>query len=263
MKKFKTIVVFDSGLGGLTILKKMLKQVQGFHIVYIADNLFNPYGEKTSEEIQHRVNVLFKKLCKTYLVEAFVIACNTATAYAIDSLRQTYQIPIIGMEPAIKPATQSSKNSKIGVLATSGTIQSARFTALLGKFSSEACEFFVIPGKGLVELIEDYVCNKHQINILLQSYRNYFLDKGIDTLVLGCTHYPLIYNDIKKIFGEDVKLIETGDAVVARLVQQIKPQDQVVDLGIDFLFTSKNHSYEKNIPYFFPEYKFRSFDLFD
>jgi glutamate racemase len=263
MKKFKTIVVFDSGLGGLTILKKMLKQPLGFHIVYIADNLFNPYGEKSSEEIQNRVNVLLKRLCENYLVEAIVIACNTATAYAIDSLRQSYQIPIIGMEPAIKPATQSSENYKIGVLATSGTIQSARFTALLDKFSSKAFEFFVIPGKGLVELIEDYVRNKDKIKSLLQDYRAYFLDKGIDTLVLGCTHYPLIYSDIKEIFGESIKLIETSDAVVARLAQQVKPQDQAVDLGIDFFFTSKNDYYEKNIQYFFPENKFTSFDLFN
>jgi glutamate racemase len=211
-----TIGIFDSGIGGLSILNEALHQAPGHHYIYLADSYYAPYGEKSAEWIADRSLKL-----STWLIhagcEVIVVACNTATARAISKIRETFpNVPIIGVEPGIKPAAMVSKKKLVGVLATQNTLESDKFRSLL-RSMGEDCEFISQAGIGLVPLIEDGILSGPQVEILLKQYIEPMLNQGADTLVLGCTHYPFLISSIKTLFGNQLDIIDTSEAVVRQM----------------------------------------------
>lgn len=215
--------VMDSGVGGLTVLKHLTRQLPHEHFIYFADSAYAPYGNQSAVKIQQRCFTIAETLIAQG-AKALVVACNTATAAAITPMREHFPLPIIGMEPAVKPAAAASKNNVIGVLATTGTLQSAQFAALLEHYGhgvqvvTQACV-------GLVERIEQGLLDQSETITLLNTYCQPLIDAGADTIVLGCTHYPFVRTHIQKIVGPDVTLIDTGAAVAKRLQQILTQQD--------------------------------------
>ena len=216
----QAIGVMDSGVGGISVLKHIHALLPHENLMYVADSKYAPYGNKTAEEITARCMILADFLIAQN-VKALVVACNTATAAAIDTLRETFDIPIIGMEPAVKPAAEASKNGVIGVLATVGTLKSAQFAALLESYGrnvkvvTQACV-------GLVECIERGELDTPETKALIRQYCLPLLADGADTIVLGCTHYPFVKDAIREIVGDKISLIDTGAAVAKQLKRQLE-----------------------------------------
>ena len=221
-----TIGVFDSGVGGLSILDEALQQLPHHNYIYFADSANAPYGDKPPQWIAERS----LQICR-YLMEqdcsAIVVACNTATAEAIATIRSTLDIPIIGVEPGIKPAAMQSQNGIVGVLATEATLNSDKFNALLATLP-EHCQFIKQAGAGLVPLIEAGLVETPEMQALLRSHLKPIQDQGADTLVLGCTHYPFLKKMIRAVVGDSMTLIDTSDAVVRQLLRQIHQQGLIV-----------------------------------
>jgi len=185
----------------------------------VADSLHAPYGEKSVDFIIGRVNKISELLISKG-VKALVIACNTATVNAIEQLRSQVNIPIIGVEPAIKPAAKQSINKKVAILATQATSKNQRFNDLI-ELHRNGAEVFIQPCPGLVEFIEQGEQHSHTCNMLLAQYIEPLVEKGVDTLVLGCTHYPFIQDQIGTIIGHKIKIIETAAPVTLQLSRKL------------------------------------------
>ncbi|CAH0446266.1 glutamate racemase [Ralstonia syzygii] len=207
--------VFDSGLGGLSVLRAIRAELPAESLLYLADSRHAPYGEKSPQFIAERTlrvcGWLVGQGCK-----ALVIACNTATAQAVHLLREQLAVPVIGVEPGLKPAVATSQSRVVGVLATESTLRSDKFARLLGNVS-EDCRVLCQPGYGLVPLIERGDTHSPAVRELLQAYLQPMLEAGADTLVLGCTHYPFLQDAIREIAGDRLTLIDTGHAVARHL----------------------------------------------
>jgi glutamate racemase len=185
----------------------------------VADSLYAPYGEKSVNFISERVHYIAEELIKKD-IKALVIACNTATVNAIEQLRQKVNIPVIGVEPAIKPAAKLSINKKIAILATQATSINLRFNALVAEHRNGA-EVIIQPCPGLVEFIEQGQQDSKACKILLKSYIEPLLHRGVDTLVLGCTHYPFALSQISEITNDKITIIETSAPVTLQLSRQL------------------------------------------
>ena len=217
------IGVFDSGVGGISVLQHIHALLPHEQLLYVADSRYAPYGSKTPQEIQSRCFEIADFLIAKG-VKAIVVACNTATAAAIDLMRAKYNLPIFGMEPAVKPAAEASKNGVIGVLATVGTLKSAQFAGLLESYGRNVK--VVTQGcVGLVECIERGELRSDNTFDLLKKYCQPLLDEGADTIVLGCTHYPFVKPLIQQIVGQNVTLIDTGAAVAKHLQKRLASLD--------------------------------------
>lgn len=217
------IGVFDSGVGGISVLQHIHALLPHEQLLYVADSRYAPYGNKTPQEIQSRCFEIADFLIAKG-VKAIVVACNTATAAAIDKMREKYNLPIIGMEPAVKPAAEASKNGVIGVLATVGTLKSAQFAGLLESYGRNVK--VVTQGcVGLVECIERGELRSDNTLNLLEQYCQPLLEEGADTIVLGCTHYPFVKPLIRQVVGGDVILIDTGAAVAKQLQKRLAMLD--------------------------------------
>jgi len=204
------IGLFDSGIGGTSIWNEIHQLLPNENTIYLADSKNAPYGQKSKEEIIFlsckNVEILLEKNCKL-----IVIACNTATTNASKELRAKYDVPFIGIEPAIKPAALNSKTHTIGILATKGTLNSALFTETIDKYHN--IKIVEQVGYGLVTLIEDGKINSVEMDILLHSYLQPMIEANIDYLVLGCSHYPFLIPQIKKIVPNSIHIIDSGVAV--------------------------------------------------
>jgi glutamate racemase len=185
------------------------------HTVYYADTAFCPYGIRTAEEIIARADTITRFLLSKQ-VKLVVVACNTATAAAITHLRNTYAVPFVGMEPAVKPAALHSKSGVVGVLATRGTFKGRLYHDTLERFASQVT-LIEQSGDGLVELVEAGDLESPEVCRLLEKYLRPIIDAGADHIVLGCTHYPFLIPAIKKIAGEQVHLIDPAPAVAQRV----------------------------------------------
>jgi len=213
------IGVFDSGVGGLSVLHHIRRILPGERLIYIADSAHVPYGDKSPHYIEQRSAALTRFLISQG-ADAIVIACNTATAAAAAGLRQQFDLPIIGMEPAVKPAVAATKSGVIGVLATTGTLESARFAALLERYAGEVG--IVTQGcPGLVEQVELGELHGAKTRDLIARYTGPLLARGADTLILGCTHYPFLAPLIREVVGEDIMLVDTGAAVARHLKSRL------------------------------------------
>jgi glutamate racemase len=230
----QAIGIFDSGVGGLSIAKCIHQHLPNESLIYVADSLFAPYGDKSSAVIIERVNKLADWLISQD-VKAIVVACNTATVIAIDQLRARVNIPIIGVEPAIKPAALHSKTQKIALLVTEATAINHRFLALVNKHKNGA-QAFIQPCAGLVELIEQGLHESEQCRQLLNGFLQPLLQNNIDKLVLGCTHYPFVSAMIQEIVGDKVTIMETALPVTEQLIRQ---------LGHNNLLASGEHVFQQ------------------
>ncbi len=224
------IGVFDSGIGGLSILKALRAELTHESFVYFADSAHNPYGEKPEAFVIERSRAIAQQLIDEHHIKALVVACNTATAAAIHLLRAQHPgLPIIGVEPALKPAVAISKTKRIAVLATRGTLHSTKFQALLQSLDGQA-EFICTPCDGLAELIEHSIDPGNATDLIAACARfcsatgQFGTKKGeIDTLVLGCTHYPLVRPCFRQAVGDAVHIVDNGQAVARRTVQLLAP----------------------------------------
>lgn len=210
MNKENPIGLFDSGVGGTSIWKEVHSLLPNENTIYLADSKNAPYGLKSKEEILllsvKNTEFLLNQNCKI-----IVVACNTATTNAIKELRTKYDVPFIGIEPAIKPAALQSKTQTIGILATKGTLNSELFH----KSVSNHPDVKIIEqiGHGLVQLIENGDINSPEMEELLRSYLTPMVEKNIDYLVLGCSHYPYLIPQIKKLIPSHIQIIDSGEAV--------------------------------------------------
>ncbi|WP_409417453.1 glutamate racemase [Flavobacterium sp. PS2] len=211
------IGVFDSGIGGTSIWTAIHQLLPNEKTIYLADTKNAPYGQKTKQEIvdlsKKNVDFLLDMGCKL-----IVVACNTATTNAIKELREQYTVPFIGIEPAIKPAATNSKTQTIGILATQGTLNSELFNKATEMYQDT--KIIEQVGHGLVQLIENGDLNSPEMAQLLESYLRPMIEANIDYLVLGCSHYPYLIPQIKKILPEHIHIIDSGEAV-AKQTQNI------------------------------------------
>jgi glutamate racemase len=211
MKNNAAIGIFDSGVGGTSIWREIHQLLPLENTIYLADSKNAPYGHKTPEEITalsiKNTEMLLKMGCKI-----IVVACNTATTNAISVLRATFNVPIIGIEPAVKPAALGTTTKSIGILATKGTLSSILFHQTSSEFTKDIAVMEVV-GEGLVPLIEAGEINSLETEQLLQKYVKPMVDANIDYLVLGCSHYPYLIPQLKKIVPKNVKILDSGEAV--------------------------------------------------
>lgn len=213
------IGVFDSGVGGLSILKDIRAQLPYEDLIYVADSAHLPYGTKPAAYIQER-SLMIAKFLVARNVKAIVVACNTATAAAIRTLRMRYTFPIVGVEPAVKPATCMTKTGVVGVLATNSTLSSDKFSNLIDRFGRSA-EIIVQPCPGLVEQVEKGELSTDATRDMLKLYLGNLMSRGVDTIVLGCTHYPFLLPVIESLVGPEVQILDTGKAVAQELTRRL------------------------------------------
>ncbi|MDB4083135.1 glutamate racemase [Vicingaceae bacterium] len=205
------IGVFDSGIGGTSIWNEINQLLPSENSIYLADSKHAPYGIRSKEEIirlsDKNTSLLLNKGCKI-----IVIACNTATTNAISYLRKKYDVPFIGIEPAIKPASLKTESKIIGILATKGTLSSSLFQETTNLYK-QGIEIIEQEGTGIVELIENGKLDSEEMTLLLRSYVLPMVERGIDHLVLGCSHYPYLIPNLRKILPESITIIDSGYAV--------------------------------------------------
>jgi len=209
------ILLLDSGVGGLSILEEVAKRLPQVHIHYIADQKFFPYGEKTEDWLKERVLFLVESHLQAYDVELVVIACNTASTATLDTLRAHINIPVVGVVPAIKTAAWHSKNKRIGVLATPGTVSREYLTNLIKTYAHE-CQVKSVGSTELVRMAElslqGTLPNPEQLKKIIQP----FIDEECDQVVLGCTHFPLVKQALISI-APDIDWVDSGEAIARRV----------------------------------------------
>lgn len=233
--------MFDSGIGGLSILGALRTELPHENFVYVADSAHAPYGERDDAYVIARAQAITGYLTTAHRIKTLVVACNTATAAAIEVLRQTHPtLPIVGIEPALKPAVAQSTTRRIVVLATRGTLESAKFRALRASLETQA-DFVCQACDGLADAIERE--DTPEIRALCAYYlpaRDQFGSKNgqIDTLVLGCTHYPFAKAQLRELLGPDVRLIDNGAAVAQQTRRVVGELSSHGTLGQCLLFST-------------------------
>lgn len=233
------IGVFDSGVGGLSVLRDIRNELPGENLLYVADSDHAPYGDKSPQFIEARALAITEFLLEQQ-AKAIVVACNTATSAAAAILRASFQVPIIAMEPAVKPAALSTQTGVVGVLATRGTLSSDNFAKLTTRFGAHA-EILVQPCPGLVEQIEAGDLAGDKTRALLMQYLEPLLLKDVDTIVLGCTHYPFLVPLIQAIVGAKVTIIDPAPAVARELHRRLAGANLLsprLDSGSERFWTS-------------------------
>jgi glutamate racemase len=242
------IGIFDSGVGGLTVWYQIKLLLPNEDIIYFADSLNCPYGNKSQPEIinlsRKITEFLIAKNCKL-----IVVACNTATAAAIDTLRAEYPVPFVGMEPAIKPAALKTSTGKIGVLATKGTFEGRLFQETSKKYTKNIYTHIQI-GEGLVEFVEANNYRSPEARTLLKKYIDPMVDAGVDQIVLGCTHYPFYKEIIEEIVGPGVQVLDPAPAVARRtqaLLEELTISNSHNQKGKDSFFSSGDTLAMKNL----------------
>ncbi|MGK9064825.1 glutamate racemase [Stutzerimonas chloritidismutans] len=229
--------VFDSGVGGLSVLREIRVRLPHESLLYVADSGHVPYGEKSPDFIRERCRAIADFLLERD-VKALVLACNTATAAGISDLRERYPgLTVVGMEPAVKPAAQATRSGVVGVLATTGTLKSAKFAALLDRFASDI-RVVTQPCPGLVECIEAGELDTPATRALLAGFVQPLLEAGCDALILGCTHYPFIKPLLRAMVPPGVALVDTGEAVARHLETLLQMRNQLASGSASVQFWS-------------------------
>lgn len=223
------IGVFDSGVGGLSIVMEVRKALPSAGIIYYADNAHCPYGEKTDAFIIERARFITKHLISKG-ADIIVVACNTATAAAIKTLREVFSdYKFIGMEPAVKPASTETQTGIIGVLATVSTLNAEKYHSIKERFAGST-QVIEAVGKGFVEIVEQGITGGPLAESIVRKSIRPLVDAGVDNIVLGCTHYPFLKDTIVKVAHElapdrDIKIIDPSPAVVAHLMDVMKEEN--------------------------------------
>lgn len=228
-RPFAPVGIFDSGVGGLSVLREIRRELPHEDLIYVADSGHAPYGDKPPAEIDARAEAIVAFLAARG-AKAVVVACNTATGVSVDGIRARWSIPIVGIEPAIKPAVATTTSGVVGVLATSRTIASARFSRLVGTFGGGVT---VLPQAcpGLAERVELGDLNGPETRALVRQYVRPLVERGADTLVLGCTHYPFVAEVIAETAGAGVTIIDPSAAVARELRRRMEQAGLVATTG--------------------------------
>ncbi|ERP85295.1 MAG: glutamate racemase [Alcanivoracaceae bacterium] len=214
------IGIFDSGIGGLSVARAVRERLPAEDILYVADSCHAPYGDKSDDFIRERMHAITELLLKCG-ARAVVVACNTATTAAITQLRDSFSVPIIGVEPGVKPAVENTRSGVVGVLATPRTLQTHSFENLAARFSSNV-KLLVQPCPRLVHQVEALDFDGAETRDLLREYVSPLLAEKADTLVLGCTHYHFLAEQIAAVAGPDVTIISTQQAVAREVARRLE-----------------------------------------
>ena len=242
-----TIGIFDSGSGGLSVYKELIKVLPQERYIYFSDNAHCPYGEKTAEYIQDRARAITDILLGMG-ADIIVVACNTATAAAIATLRAEYpSVPFIGMEPAVKPAALGTKTGVIGVLATAGTLKGSKYLTTRGLYEDDV-QIVEHVGQGFVELVENGILDGPEAENIVRASLEPLLQAGADIIVLGCTHYPFLRPVIERIAGPGVQVIDPAPAVARQTVRVLA--DRGIHTGegpfsVDLYFSGEPDSLQR------------------
>ena len=219
--KHDYIAVFDSGVGGISVLRHLVKQMPGERYLYFGDSANAPYGSRTTEEVRKLTFAAAEKLMGEYPIKALVLACNTATAAAVKELRSAYpDLIVIGIEPALKLAADHFPRGRIGVMATEVTLREEKFDILLHRFDAD-CTITKIPAPGLVQLVEAGRAEEAETEDLLKQILGPYVGK-LDALVLGCTHYPFAAGAISRVLGQEVRLLDGGEGTARETGRRLK-----------------------------------------
>ena len=220
-RKHDYIAVFDSGVGGISVLRHLLRYLPGERYLYFGDSANAPYGSRTTEEVRQLTLAAAEKLTTEYDIKALVIACNTATAAAVNEIRETYpDLIVIGIEPALKVGADRFPGGCIGVMATEVTLRENKFDTLLHRFEDD-CTIAKIPAPGLVQRIESGDTDGPETDNLLRTILADHVGK-LDALVLGCTHYPFAAKAISRILGDNVRLLDGGDGTARETKRRLE-----------------------------------------
>jgi glutamate racemase len=251
-----TILVFDSGLGGLTVLREIVRARPDEHYVYVADDAFFPYGHHGEAEIIARVVPLVGELIKSHAPDLVVIACNTASTLVMSHLRDAYDLPFVGTVPAIKPACASSKTKRVSVLGTRGTVKREYTRKLIHDFA-QGCEVTLVGSGELASLAEAALSGQEVSDLdIAAELTPCFIDDGAartDTVVLACTHYPLLLDRLEKLAPWPVDWIDPAPAIARRVSDLLGPPGDITDpAGAEMLFTSNRpHTLNRALMPFF------------
>jgi glutamate racemase len=233
----RPIGIFDSGVGGLSILKEVKKLLPSENFIFVADQGNVPYGGKTQKQLQSYADKIMAFLMQKN-VKAVIVACNTATVYAIDFLREKYKIPIIGTVPVVKTIANITKTKKTAVFSTPATVKSPYLQKLITKFAPNVT-VYKIGGTGLEELVETGDLENKKIDQILHQLLEPLLKKNVDAIALGCTHYPFLRDKIEEIVGKNVQVVDSGGAV-ARRTKEILQENKILSnkRTEDFYYTT-------------------------
>jgi glutamate racemase len=216
----KPIGVFDSGVGGLSVLHALRQELPHEHFLYVGDSRWAPYGDRSAEVVVERA-ITITNFLVSQGVKAVVVACNTATAVAVEALRARFSIPIVAIEPAVKPAASRTRSRVVGVLATTGTLSSPNMGKLLASYGSDV-EFVIQPCPGLADQVEKGDLASEETRALVKRYVRPIIDKGGDIVVLGCTHYPFLRPLIQDVAGPAVDVIDPATPVARELRRRLE-----------------------------------------
>lgn len=235
------IGIFDSGVGGLSVFREIRKVLPDEKYIYFSDSAHCPYGEKTGEYVTDRTREITRTLLDAG-ADIIVVACNTATAAAIASLRQEFPVSFIGMEPAVKPAASSTKTGVVGVLATAGTLKADKYLNTRGRYS-EGVKIVEHIGQGFVETVEKGITTGPEAEKTVKESLAPLLDEGADRIVLGCTHYPFLMETIKKVSDEmyperEVEIIDPAPAVARHLLEVMREKGLIRQDGFSIVLRS-------------------------
>jgi glutamate racemase len=239
MNAANPIGVFDSGVGGLSVLHEIRRSLPGEDLLYVADSGHAPYGDKSQQFIESR-SIAISEFLVSRNAKALVVACNTATGAAVTTLRSRFMMPIIAMEPAVKPASEQTKSGVIGVLATSRTLAGDNFVRLFARYGEDV-EILGQACPGLVEQVEAGDLSGDKTRLLLERYVLPLLEQEADTIVLGCTHYPFLAPLIREIAGPGVAVIDSAAAVARQLSRRLEVGGllaDAADAGTECFWTS-------------------------
>jgi glutamate racemase len=214
------IGVFDSGVGGLSVLREIRRELPAEHLIYVADSGYAPYGDRPEAYVRDRALAVMEFL-RSQRAKAVVVACNTATGIAVDALRARYDLPIVAIEPAVKPAVARTRAGIVGVLATTQTLSGQKFAKLVSTHAG-GVEVLTQACPGLVEQVEAAAMTSGSTRSLVEQYLRPMLDRGADTIVLGCTHYPFVSDVIRDVAGPDVTIIDSAAPVARELRRRLQ-----------------------------------------
>ena len=268
MMAIKQVLIFDSGVGGLSTYREIIGKNPNINSFYLFDNAYFPYGELEDTFLVERVKELILSFVKKQHIDLIVIACNSASTLVLAPLRKVLSIPIVGVVPAIKPAAQCTKNGVIGLLATPATVKRDYTVKLINEFAKDV-EIYKIGSTELVKLAEDKLhgltVDPVQLAMIFEPWKS--LAKQPDTLVLGCTHFPLLKDELMGIFGHDVRLVDSGVAIAKRVYQLLGELPENVEPNLHKAFYTKAYQADDDLAFkalqkSFFDYEFESLDLY-
>ncbi|HEX6911950.1 MAG TPA: glutamate racemase [Longimicrobium sp.] len=209
--------IFDSGVGGLSVAREIRRALPAEHLLYVSDAAYVPYGDRGEDEVRARTLAIGEWI-QSQGAKVLVVACNTASGAALEALRERLHIPVIGLEPALKPAVRATRVGRVGVMATRGTLASARFQRLVDNYA-DGVQVVRDPCPGLADLVEDGMLAGPELEARMEAYVAPLREAGVDTVVLGCTHYVFVRDTIQRALGPDVRLLDSGEAIARRARQ--------------------------------------------